>query len=298
MFNDKNAVIFGISLTPENLEIVPMGSLYDSLEYFMKIYETNKDVQLLFHLSIHYVGNREIFKRLNGKFDFLYEQLKKIIDGKYDIDDYSFFDNIHFIDIKELFWNNNLNKILTIDLMTPRLFKEIFARAKSEILIISELTSDSYFYRSKANKVTYYTEMPFCYCDVPYRIKFDFEKWKPISHFDNKLYVNYPKKNPLQEPKILIELNKFKKEILVKENQFLYDLHAHFNEYVYFQSDKWFDTHPKLFHESKFYNKPYHYFNWKNVKDGAYYRYKWSLDDNLKDLQLDNNDIIIKKMME
>jgi len=296
-FNDKNAIIFGMSLTPQTYDIVPMGSLYDSLEYFMKIYETNKDVQLLFHITIHYDGITNIFKQMNGNFESLYKQLKKIIDGKYYVDDYSFFDNIHFVDLKHLFVNNQLNKILTIDLLTPSIFKKFIARGK-EILIIPEWTYPKYFYQSNVNKVTYYTEMPFCYCDVQYRMKFDFERLKPVDSFANKLYINYPYRDWKESALIMNKVEEIKKPLLIKEEQFLYDLHFHFDEYMYFQSSSWFDPHPKLFHECKFYNKPYHYFNWKNVKDGAYYRYYMSLEDNLKELQLDKNDIIIRKMSE
>jgi len=297
IYDDKNAVIFGVSLTPRDLEIVPMGSLYDSLEYFMKIYEYNKDVFLLLHLSIHYDGITDIFKQLNGKFDFIYKQLKVIIKSKYNISDYSFFNNIHIVDLKKVFWTNHLRKILTLDLMSPRFFNEFIARAKDGVFIVSELTSPEYFYKSKINQVTYYSEMPFCYSDIDYRLKYDFEKWKPINSFKKQLYINYPKQDPFKNPKIKDIINSFNKSVLIKEKQFLYDLHKHFDEYLYFQSNKWFDTHPKLFHECKYYNKPYHYYNWKGIKDGAYYRYKYSLDDDLKKLQLSKNDPIIQRMI-
>jgi len=295
-FNDKNVIIFGMSIYPNTNQIVPMGSLYDSIEYFLKIYEENKDIQLLFHLMIRNDGQTNVYKRFNNRFDSLYDQIRDIIRGKYYIDDWSFMDNIHFIDLKDLFFNNIPNKILTIDLITPKYFKDFIARAKNGIYIIPELTSQEFFYKSKINKVTYYTEMPFCYGDINYRLKFDFERCKPIKEFNDKLYINYPKQDPFKNTKILVELNKLKKDFLIKEDQFLYDLHKHFNEYVYFQSDLWFDTHPRLFHECKYYNKPYHYFNWKGVKDGGYYRYKYSLEDDLKDLQLTKDDIIVKEM--
>lgn len=274
-----------------------MGSLYDSLEYFIKIYENNKDVHLVFHLLSRggVINDKEMYKRNHKNPEKIFSQIKKILDGKYFIDDYSFFDNIHIVDLYRFFFTTQLNKILTIDLATPGKFKNFIANGK-EILIIPEWTSYQYFYQSKVNKVTYYTEMPFCHCDVPYRMKFDFERCKPVDTFKDKLYINYPQLNPFKVLKISDEINKVNKEILVKEDNFFYDLHFHFNEYMYFQSDAWFDPHPKLFHECKYYNKPYHYFNWKNVKDGAYYRYHMSLDDKLSDLQLTNDDIIIKKM--
>jgi len=297
-FDDDNVVIFGLVID-HKCNVIPMGSLYDSIEYFLKIYETNKDIKLLFHLipNTGFVDRGSTYKRFVSSFDFILKQVRDIIEGKYYISDFLFFDNIHIVDIKHLFMNNRLNKILTIDLTSPQLFKSFIARSR-EVYIIPEWTKREYFYQSKRNNVTYYTEMPFCYCDVPYRMKFDFDRYKPIDKYENKLYVNYPKLNPFDELKIKNEIDKFDKDVLVKEDQFFYDLHLHFNEYVYFQSVKWFDPHPKLFHECKFYNKPYHYFNFNNVKDGSYYRYKWSLTDKLSDLQLTKDDIIVKIMSE
>lgn len=315
-FTDKNVIIFGLVFDSKH-DIVPMGSLYDSLEYFMKIYENNNDIRLLFYIiptgglfdqvmfrkkqhgvkPVDYVD----FKVSHINIDLIKKQLLNIIDGKYIIDDYFFMDNIHLITLTKFFIRNNPNKILTIDLSTPRKFKLFLARAKTEILIIPEWTDPvEYFYQSEVNKVTYYTEMPFCHCDVPYRMKFDFERYKPLDDdIPEKIYINYPKMTyPYDNERVNTVISNFGKEVLIKEDQFLYDLHNHFYEYVYFQSDKWFDPHPKLFHECKYYNKPYYYYNWKHVKDGSYYRYRSSLTDNLSDLQLTKDDIIVKRMCD
>lgn len=297
-FDGINAIIFGLVIDM-NDNIVPMGSLYDSLEYLMKIYETNKDIHLIFHL-LSREGRRSHDFLMNSNannLEKIKDKIRLILDGKYLIDDYGFIDNIHIVDLKKLFWNNHLNKILTIDLSTPRNFKRFIARA-NEIFIIPELTKPTHFYQSKVNKVTYFTEMPFCHCDVEYKMKFDFDRLKPIDSFQEKLYVNYPKLNINDDQRILNEIQKINKPLLIKENQFLYDLHNHFDEYVYFQSNAWFDPHPKLFHECKYYNKPYHYFNWRGVKDGAYYRYYDSLTENLNDRQINKDDIIVQRMSD
>lgn len=297
-FNDANAIIFGLCIDL-NDNIVPMGSLYDSLEYFMKIYETNKDIQLIFHL-ISRDGRKSypaLMKSPANDLEKIKSEIRAILDGKYLIDDYAFMDNIHIADLKELFFNNHLNKILTIDLITPKKFKNFMARAK-EIFIIPEWTKREFLYQSKMNKVTYYTELPFCHCDVPYKMKFDFERLKPIDSYQEKLYVNYPKLDINDDQRIMDEIQKINKPLLIKENQFLYDLHNHFDEYAYFQSNAWFDPHPKLFHECKYYVKQYHYFNWRGVKDGAYYRYYDSLTENLKDRQINKDDIIVQRMSD
>ncbi|MCK5767290.1 MAG: hypothetical protein KAH35_02805 [Candidatus Atribacteria bacterium] len=260
-FDGDNAIIFGLVLYG-NASVVPMGSLYDAIEYFLTIYESNKDIKLLFHLvpQSGYIDYNSIYKHLTPKFDYILKQIRDIIDSRYYVSDFCFFDNIYIVNLVDLFLGSSLNKILTVDLTTPKKFKENFARAK-EIFIIPELTKSEYFYQSKRNKVTYFTEMPFCHCDVPYKMKFDFERCKPIDTFDEKLYVNYPRNNPYKDVKVSSEIDKFNKDVMIKEDKFHYNLHPLFDEDVYFQSTMWFDPHPKLFHECKFYGKPYHYFN-------------------------------------
>jgi len=295
-FDGDNAVIFGLVID-HKCNIIPMGSLYDSIEYFLNIYDVNNDIKLLFHLIPNdgFIERNKTYKRFEKEVTNILKKIRDIIEIRYYTSDFSFFDNIHIVDIKQLFLNNKFNKILTIDMSTPQTFKSFIARA-NEIIIIPELTKYQYFYKSNRNKVTYYTEMPFCYCDVPYRIKFDFERTKSIDNFDNKLYVNYPKLNPYDDIDVKNKIEKINKDVLIKEDNFFYDLHKHFNEYMYIKSLMWFDPHPKLFHECKYYNKEYHYFNRYNIKDGSYYRYNWSLTDKLKDLQLNKDDIIIRMM--
>jgi len=310
-FDDKNIIIFGLVFDCAH-NIIPMGSLYDSIEYFLEIREQNPDVQLLFYII---PTSKLFFQSLdknkqhvgNSYVDFsipaitlltIKDQLRNIIDGKYLIDDYSFMDNIHLIELTKLFLRNNPNKILTLDLSTPRKFKMFLARAQTEVLIVPEWTKNEYYYQSKINNVNYYTEMPFCKCDVPYKMKFAFKRLRSIpKELPNKLYINYPQMSfPFTDPQINGIINNYNKEVLIKEGNFFFDLHERFNEYIYFQSVKWFDPHPKLFHECKFYGKPYHYYNLNNVKDGSYYRYRDSLTESISERELTKDDVIVQKM--
>jgi len=287
MFSDKNIILFGLVLDAES-NITPMGSLYDALEYFMFIYKHNKDVHLIFNII---KINRYV---KDVKIESIKNEIVKIINGKYDISDYSFMGNVHVLNLKDLFFKNKPNIVMTVDLTMPFGFKNFMCRAK-EVIIIPEYTTSMYYYKSKKNKVTYFTEMSFCYSDVPYKMKIDFESHKKIDKFDNKLYVNYPKYDAKNRPEVLDFACDIGKELLIKEDRYFYDLHERFDEYVYFQSDRWFDPHPRLFHECKLYNKPYHYKS-IGVKDGSYYRYKDSLAENLSDRQLTKDDIIVKMM--
>lgn len=281
-YNGKNVIIFSI-VTEANDEIKMMGSLFDSIEYYAEILKYNPDVHLL--LAPFHTCNHE--KVLN--------QLKDIIDQRYNYD-FDLMKNIGFINLKNNFLKYHFNNVVTFDLGSPRQFKKFFVRANN-VFIVSELTSDDYFYKSKINKVTYFSEMPFCYSDVPYKMKMAFQHFKHFDSFKNNLYINYPKADYLEDEKITNVVNFYNKPILVKDAKPLYDLHKHFDEYIYFQSDAWFDTHPRLFHESKFYKKSYMYYNYSNVKDGAYYRYYDSIQEPLKMRELTKDDEIVQRMI-
>ena len=282
-FHGKNVIIFSICCDKNG--IVLMGSLFDSLEYFVKIYESNPEILLLLN---------PIYIQSQSTEQSILQQLTELINARYCFSDKSFLNNIHFIDIKRLFFDYVFNKILVMDLATPERFIKYYIRAK-EIIILPEWTDKKHLYQSVHNKVTYYTEMPFCYCNVPYKMKFLFEQYKQFDEFDDALYINYPKLNYKDDREKLQIINKYKKPVMVKDEKVHYDLHKRFNEYVYFQSPLWFDPHPKLFHENKFYKKPYKYYN-NNVKDGSYYRYHDSINEKLSDRELSKDDIIVKEM--
>jgi len=292
-----NALIFSLCHFGEDIKL--MGSLFDAIEYFLIIQQFNKDFKIL--LSPFYVGAyKQEFKRNSNLSlnDHLLSEVFKIINARYIIDDPSCFDNIEIIDLNKLILTHDFNKVLLLDMATPKKLKKSFIRAK-EVHIITELTTEEYFYTSKHNKVVYHTEMPFCYSDIPYTIKFAFDLYKPINKFKESLYVNYPKKDPLKEEQIKELVLSFNKPLFSKNYQEnFYNLHELFNEYVYIKSDAWFDTHPRLFHECKFYGKPFYYHNFLNVKDGSYYRYYAAKEESWKDRNLDKNDTIVKIMSE
>ncbi len=282
-FTGKNVIIFGACSV--NNEIQLMGSLFDSIEYFVEIYKYNKDVHLLiniFPLTIP-TNNLDIIR-----------QIKELIVLKYNYTDLSFFDNIHSIRFKEIFLRTHFNKVAVFDLGSPKLFKQFILRC-NEVYVVSELTDKEHFYESKFNKVLYFTEMPFCYSDIPYKIKMAFKHFRQYQTISDNLYINYPRAQPTQQ--VLDIVSQHNKPLLVKDNNSYFDLHRHFNEYIYFQSPYWFDTHPRLFHECKFYDKPYHYYNFDNVKDGSYYRYHDSLTEQLSSRELTRDDEIVMRMI-
>ena len=298
MFNDKNVILFGLCVGPNN-SITPMGSLYDALEYFMQIYEVNPDIRLLFYIIRTkgiLGGVRENDFAIYSQ-DLMFDQLRHIIDGKYDITDYSFMENIHIVNFKKLFLGNKMNKVMTIDLITPHWMKHFMCRA-NECIILPEWTDERYYYTSKVTKVTYYTEMHFCHSDVPYRMKMAFDKFKKIDSYGDKLYVNYPRLKIEDNPQAVEFIKNSGKEQLVKDDHFFYDLHERFDEYAYFKSEDWYDPHPRLFHECKWYDKAYRYFNPQGVQDGSYHRYHDSLTESIDDRMLTKDDIIVKLMAE
>jgi hypothetical protein len=75
------------------------------------------------------------------------------------------------------------------------------------------------------------------------------------------------------------------------------NLFEHFDAYIYYHANKWFDVHPRLFLECAFYNKDIHYFNKFNVKDGSYYRYHDLMKYGMEDRHLNEHDEIVKEFI-
>ena len=59
----------------------------------------------------------------------------------------------------------------------------------------------------------------------------------------------------------IIELDLPDKPIILKSGNHLGNLFEKFDTYVYYHANKWFDPHPRLFRECKFYGKEIHYIN-------------------------------------
>lgn len=276
-----------------------VGSLFDAIEYYLIIREYNKDFKLF--ISPFYVGENKLLHKKNNPIgtceSIILNTIKDIVDAKYDVNDDTYLDNIEIIDLNKIILTHSFDKLLLLDMATPRKIKKSFVRAK-EVHILTEKTTEEYFYTSKHNKVIYHTEMPFCYSDISYNMKFAYDLFKPINNFKNTLYVNYAKKDYKLEPELVELVNSYNKPIFEKiYGQNHYNLHELFDEYVYIKSDRWFDTHPRLFHECKFYGKQFYYHNFLNIKDGSYYRYHAAKEESWKERNLTKNDSIVMEMI-
>lgn len=281
--NGKNVVLMVIF--PKNGSLMPMGCLYNAIEYFIEIYRHNPDIHLVLYKSHRFTAS-------------VTKIIRDIIEFRYDISDYSFMDNVVVVDnLTILLLHNKFNKILSMCSSTHKAFKVSPVRA-NKVIIIPGYTDKEHYYQSDTIDVKYYSEMPFCKHDVPYKMKMLFNSFRSFESYENNLYVNHPYSDISKNKYAMRVLESFDKPRLVKNDKFIYDLHRHFNEYVYIKSDVWFDPSPRLFHESKFYGKPYHYFNECGVKDGSWYRYYGSLDENISDRDLSGDDEIVQLMSD
>ena len=279
-----NVILY--NLLYERDEIVPTGSLYDTLEYFMEIYEHNKDVKLLINLL-------PFNKRV--PLEHVLSELQEIVFEKYDISNDDFLNNIELFDFRKVFIEHEFEKVLTLDLVSPKFMKQYMIRAK-EILIVPELMDSEHTYLSKHNNVEYFAEMPFCH-GTPYKMKMAFSKFRKQDQFLGNLYVNYPKGDWTRNDYASEIVNQFDMHMLTKGNKFYKNLHYHFSHYVYFKTLYWHDPHPRLFHECKFYEKPYWYYNESCGMDGSYYRFEDSIEEPLSSRELTKDDEIVQRMI-
>lgn len=285
MMHYDNVIIY--SLVTDKNEIVPHGSLFDSLEYLMQIYEVNPSIKLLLFVLPYKHLSRPSEEKIRA-------ELRDIVWNRYDVD-MQFLDNIEFIDLRRVFFDYEFRKVLTLDLATPKFLKDFGIRA-NEVFIVPEWTTDEYFYQSNINDVTYFTEMPFCHCDVPYKMKFAFDKMRDFHNYAPYLYVNYPKYDWKFDADATKWVADHRMSPMTKGDKFYPDLHAQFHHYVYFKSPFWFDPHPRLFHECARYGKPFWYFNNNGVLDGSYYRHEDVQEEELSKRELTKDDEIVRRM--
>jgi len=252
------------------------GSLFDAYEYFSFAVRFNPDLKMW-------------FSTLNLR---VKSEVKQALKQRYTD---TVTDKISFMNISEVFrklLTTKIRKLFFFDLSSLRILQQVPCQCQ-KIFYVTEFTSKDFLLNRK--NVVYCSEMPFCRTDMKIRMRFFFETYRKFSEFENNLYVNYPK-GKLEEVKDIIE-SVSKKPVLFKENKALYDLHKHFDEYLYVKSPYWFDPHPRLFHESKFYGKAYHYVNNLNVKDGSYYRYLDSIENDISTRDMTTDDNLIQEML-
>jgi hypothetical protein len=137
--------------------------------------------------------------------------------------------------------------------------------------------------------------MPFDDRDEKYKLKILFKRFPYLSKSDEGVYINSPKNNNFTQINDFIK--KLNKPVILKERKHLKNLFELFDTYIYYHADKWFDPHPRLMLECKFFNKIIYYINDHNIKDGSYYRYHDLITNGLKNRFLDETDEIVKEFL-
>lgn len=273
-----NAIIFY-----QNPRLV--GSLIDAMEYFLYSFLYNKDVYLL----------------LPGKNPRYRLKVIDIIKNRYSLYplDNGFESNIVTINSSNLF-KLDLKTSVILDYGSIPYLKCRFKTKK--LLVISELYTESeyFFFDKKKYNVEYYGEMPFVYSDFKYTMKFLFEFFSPCNQEGEMIYINSPG-NDIENDQTIqeyLKVNFPEKEILQKNvKKHKENLFEYFDTYLYYHANKYFDPHPRLFHESSYYNKSIIFENPFNVDDGASRRYKDLIDNGLNERYFSKEDEIVKQLI-
>lgn len=268
-------------------EIPITGCIMDAFEYFIKIYEYNKDIKLLLLKTTRNAASKMI----------------SIFKDRYDLSNVEGFEkNIQVIDFKYLF-NNVFDKLLVVDSITISKTRGL-VRAKEIIVISNTLKSlkdiDNYLYSPKLYNVKYYGEMPFHYKDFDYKMKFLFDRFKLLSRVENGIYVNIPhynKRVSMDRYKLVKSLNLPQKPLIFKSGKHVNNLFEKFDTYLYYHINGWLDPHPRLIVECFFYEKEIIYINDFQIKDGSYYRYHDLLENGVNNRKLTRDDEIVQQFI-
>lgn len=259
------------------------GSLINAIEYFLQAVEYNPEVKLVL------INGTESFKK----------KLLYLIQEKYNPFNFDFQSNIVLLK-KFLLPSVKFDTVLVLDYVTISKTKGILNAKK--ILVISEKYTQlpKYFYDKSLYNVIYYGEMPFHYKDENYRMKCLFDRYKPLKNVKKGTYVNSPKNDDF-----IYEVDKIMEKYIHLPTPFIFksktepeeNLFEKFTHYLYYHADKWFDPHPRLFLECRFYNKVITYVNPYKIKDGSWYRYYDITENGLFDRYLSKNDEIIRQLI-
>lgn len=255
------------------------GSLINAIEYFLKGYEINPELKLML---------------LNGTYESKTTVLNLIRD-RYNLDGIDGFEsNIVNISRASII-REKFDTVLVLDYVTIRRTRGILNAKK--IIVISEKHTDipEYFFDKSLYNVTYYGEMPFHYRDVDYRMKCLFDRFKPLTNEQMGTYVSSPKNDDLS---FILDIKNLPEPFIIKSRvdpeNCLFEKFTHF---LYYHADKWFDPHPRLFLECKFYGKNISYINPNEIKDGSWYRYMDIEQNGIEDRTLSKNDEIIRQLI-
>jgi len=256
------------------------GAVIDAFEYFFAIYEHNKDFKLILIDSTKEIA----------------ESVYKILENRYILDGIeSYKDNVVFLRLIDLITTKFDKAFISSRHTAERVKGLVFANK----LIVTSGTFDvdqKILFNHDLHNVVYYGEMPYDNQDIQYRIKILTKRFKPLENVRDGVYVNSPRNKNMD---FLDEMSDIiiGKPVIVKAEKHMANLFEHFDTYIYYHANKWFDVHPRLFLECAFYDKDIYYFNKYDVKDGSYYRYHDLMENGMKDRHLNEHDEIVKEFI-
>ena len=254
------------------------GSILNAYEYFLCCYQFNKDIKLIF-----LEGTQEAIKHFT-----------RTVKDRYNLEGIEDFEkNVICIPRKALL-RSRFNRVLALDYGSMDKLKGLLCA--KEILIITEVMphQKELIFNKRLYPVTYYGEMPFHYWDKSYRMKFLFDRYRPIKKYESSINLNSPENKDIS---FLKEIKLPDKPIIIKERFHKDNLFELFDTYVYYHANKWFDPHPRMILECAYYKKEILYFNKYNIKDGSYYRYIDLQERGLEDRTLTKEDEIVRKLI-
>jgi len=252
------------------------GSLINAFEYYLAIYEHNRDFKLIL------LNTKEETRQL-----FI-----SMIEERYQLDDLKGYEkNIVCFSLNDLI-KRHFNKVLVVDYSTINKTKGL-VNSDRIIVISDDRTTDlKYLYSKKVSHVIYCGEMPFQYKDVSYRMKMLFDRYKPVGS-KKATYIHSPKNN---DRSFINDINLPDQPVIFREPGHLKNLFSQFDTFVYYHAHTWFDPTPRLMHECYFYYKKIIYINNFELKDGSWFRFNDLLESGLTDRTLNINDPIVKEM--
>jgi len=254
------------------------GSLTNMIEYFLASYEFNKDVHLIL---------------LNSKPDWKQFYINMIHERYFLGGLEGFEDNIKILKRNELI-KNKFDVVLSHSTGTVYNTKGLINCKELVVLCDYFLDNPDYFYGKDLYNVTYYGEMPFQYKDIRYNFKMLFDRYKPIQHSEDNLYIHSPQN---KDRSFLKEIQLPDKPMIFRGDGHVEDFFSSYKTFVYYHAHKWFDPSPRLMHESYFYGKDIIYFNKWGLKDGSFHRYYDLMKNGLTNRVLNKNDEIVQRLI-
>ena len=254
------------------------GSTINAIEYFLAINEHNADIKLVL------VNGDEVVRNM-----FI-----NLADSRYDIDDLDYKDSIICLSKIKLV-SQYFDKVLVLDFETIKETRDLLHA--NQLVVIQEKHTDEKEYtfdELNCKDIILYGEMPFQVYDIKYRMKMLFHRFKMLKQARRGIYVNSPRN---KDYRFLKELDLPNKPIIYKSRIHLNNMFEHFDTYLYYHANTWFDPHPRLFHECVFYGKDILYHNPKNILDGSHYRYIDARVCGLQGRILNKNDEIVRRFV-